>query len=224
MTLNIFEKTTETLTQEKNKEFISQINEIMYDFRTSKNDDQIKRFLELVASLERLGESSEEEFEIDMIDMFSKLNHEHFFQICEAIAQRNVKLQKKLRKARDTTNFTVSDEEIHHRTLVKEVTRLLTSGDDGIKSMQEDQEMIMMLHADNLLESIDPESQKIAFEYGQVFLSRPECFDDRALISANPKMFQMIKVQENPASEEQVLYDFSANPYVDYKTQIQRIF
>ena len=39
MTLNIFEKTTETLTQEKNKEVITQINEIMYDFRTSKNDD-----------------------------------------------------------------------------------------------------------------------------------------------------------------------------------------
>ena len=129
-----------------------------------------------------------------MIDMFSKLNHEHFFQICEAIAQKNVKLQKKLRKTRDATNSTVSDEEIRHRTLIKEVTRLLTSGDDGIKSMQEDQEMIMMLHADTLLESFDPESQKIAFEYGQVFLSRPESFDDRTLISANPKMFQMIKV------------------------------
>lgn len=50
--------------------------------------------------------------------------------------------------------------------------------------------MIAMLHADTLLESNHPESQKIALEYGQVFLSRPQLFYNQSLISSNPKMFE----------------------------------
>ena len=70
---------------------------------------------------------------------------------------------------------------------------MLDNDDEGIKSIEEDQELIGKLHADLLLESPDKNSQKIARAFGQVFLSRPTLFPDRTLISQNPKMFETRK-------------------------------
>ena len=96
------------------------------------------------------------------------LNHDHFFQICEAISKKNVRLQRKLAKSGGALNTEqgTSTDEVNHRNLVKEVTRLLNNEDEGIESIEDDQEMIAMLNADILLESNDPESRRIALDYG----------------------------------------------------------
>ena len=77
--------------------------------------------------------------------------------------------------------------------MLKEVTRLLNADEYGLKSIEEDPEIIAMLNADTLLDSPETASQKIAKSYGKVFLSRPKQFPDRNLISQNPKMFEKSK-------------------------------
>ena len=93
----------------KNKETIAQMNQIIYNFKKTNNNDQIKQFVQLVASLRYLGESREEDEEEGDESTGnngdpSMLNHDHFFQICEAISKKNVRLQRKLTKSGGALN------------------------------------------------------------------------------------------------------------------------
>ena len=108
-----------------------------------------------------------------------------------------------------TNNFQqqTGQEEIYHRHLVKEVTKLLNKDDSGIKTLEEDPELIMMLEADLLLESKDEESYDIAKAFGKVFIDRPQKFPDQSLISMNAKMFtekkkKKVKKEKKEKKEE----------------------
>ena len=134
--------------------------------------------LDLLGTLHHFGENKEEEEEKESEqeegkekqDDPKKLNHDHFFQICEQITKKNVKLQEKLKNQgvaeQDANEYIVPTEENIHRKLIKEVTRLLKNDEEGIKSIEEDPELIQMLNVDILLDSPDPKSQDIARAYG----------------------------------------------------------
>lgn len=88
---------------------MAQMNQIIYNFKKTNNNDQIKQFVQLVASLRYLGESREEDEEEGDESTGnngdpSMLNHDHFFQICEAISKKNVRLQRKLTKSGGALN------------------------------------------------------------------------------------------------------------------------
>ena len=99
------------------------------------------------------------------------------------------------------------------------MTRLLSKDDTGIKTLEEDPELIIMLEADLLLESKDEESYDIAKAYGKVFIDRPEKFTDQSLISMSAKMFTEKKKKkvkkekkEEPKPEEQQVKKEEAKP------------
>lgn len=180
----------------------------------------MRRLLELVGELRSLGKdrpagaasgdgsasagSGQPSAEEQQQSGVGSLNHEHFFAICEAIAAQHVGQQEQMKvDARSPVSKAntrqVTAEEKDHRTLIKEVTRLLSGDGAGLEALAADPAVIPLLGADALVDSSDRRSQAVGLGFLRVFLLRPDQFPDRNAITRNQKVLGAV----GPGSSKQ---------------------
>ena len=82
----------------------------------------------------------------------------------------------------------VTAEEKDHRTLIEEVTRLLTDDGAGLKALAADPTVVPLLGADALVNSSDRTSQGAGLGLLRLLLLKPDLFPDRSAITLNQKV------------------------------------
>ena len=141
-------------------ELISQLNKLIYDFKQTNNNQQVRQFIDIISQLKSLGEDSfsdsGEESKADDQNPNKGLNHEHFYLICSMIAKRSTEARKKAKQASKRTKL--MQEEKDHRDMIKEVARLLRDDQVALDVVADEPSVIQLLQADELIQSTDKTS------------------------------------------------------------------
>ena len=113
----------------------------------------------------------------------------------------------------------VTAEEKDHRTLIKEVTRLLNDDGAGLEALAADPAVVPLLGADALVNSSDRQSQAAGLGFLRVLLLRPNLFPDRSAITQNQKVLGAVSSSSSKQASRQSTLESAIRSQASLKSE-----